>query len=73
MEGFDELRQEYELTKTKLSTAETQIEHLKVQLDDALGAEDMLVTLTERNLVLGEVSKRYSLVRTDVNHPWPEN
>ncbi|KIK63885.1 hypothetical protein GYMLUDRAFT_40972 [Collybiopsis luxurians FD-317 M1] len=54
LEGFDELRQEYELTKTKLSTAESQIEHLKVQLDDALGAEDMLVTLTERNLVLGE-------------------
>ncbi|KAF5376572.1 hypothetical protein D9757_008269 [Collybiopsis confluens] len=54
IEGFDQLRQEYELTQTKLSTADTQVEHLKVQLDDALGAEDMLVTLTERNLVLGE-------------------
>ena len=34
---------------------EGKIEELKVQLDDALGAEEMLVQLTERNLVLGEV------------------
>ena len=33
-----------------------QIEDLKAQLDDALGAEDLLVQLTERNLMLGEVS-----------------
>jgi len=41
----------------KLSNAETQIEDLKMQLDDALGAEEMLVQLTERNLMLGEVSQ----------------
>jgi dynactin 1 len=34
-----------------------QIDSLKQQLDDALGAEDMLVQLTERNLLLGEVSR----------------
>jgi hypothetical protein len=28
---------------------------LKLQIDDALGAEDLLVQLTERNLELGEV------------------
>lgn len=39
----------------KLANAEVQIEDLKVQLDDALGAEEMLVQLTERNLMLGEV------------------
>ena len=39
----------------KLANAETQIEDLKLQLDDALGAEEMLVQLTERNLMLGEV------------------
>ena len=38
----------------KLTNAEIQIEDLKVQLDDALGAEEMLVQLTERNLMLGE-------------------
>jgi hypothetical protein len=46
---------QYESTLNKLANAETQIEDLKVQLDDALGAEDLLVQLTERNLVLGEV------------------
>jgi dynactin 1 len=45
----------YESTLIKLTNAEVQIEDLKVQLDDALGAEEMLVQLTERNLMLGEV------------------
>lgn len=38
-----------------LQNAEQQVEDLKVQLDDALGAEEMLVQLTERNLMLSEV------------------
>ena len=46
---------QYESTLIKLANAEIQIEDLKVQLDDALGAEEMLVQLTERNLMLGEV------------------
>jgi dynactin 1 len=45
----------YDEALIKLSNAEVQIEDLKLQLDDALGAEEMLVQLTERNLVLGEV------------------
>lgn len=39
----------------KLSNAEAQVEDLKIQLDDALGAEEMLVQLTERNLLYSEV------------------
>ena len=46
---------QYESTLIKLTNAEVQIDDLKVQLDDALGAEEMLVQLTERNLELGEV------------------
>lgn len=46
---------EHESTLIKLQNAEVQIEDLKAQLDDALGAEDLLVQLTERNLMLGEV------------------
>ena len=38
-----------------LQNAEQQVEDLKIQLDDALGAEEMLVQLTERNLMLSEV------------------
>ncbi|KIK02267.1 hypothetical protein K443DRAFT_677778 [Laccaria amethystina LaAM-08-1] len=52
--GIDELQSQYEESLIKLSNAETQIEDLKLQLDDALGAEEMLVQLTERNLMLGE-------------------
>lgn len=35
--------------------AEQQVEDLKLQLDGVLGAEEMLVQLTERNLMLSEV------------------
>jgi len=38
-----------------LQNAEQQVEDLKLQLDDALGAEEMLVPLTERNLTPSEV------------------
>ena len=47
----------YETTQIQLTNAEIQIEDLKLQLDDALGAEEMLVQLTERNLMLGEVCR----------------
>ncbi|KAF8589530.1 hypothetical protein K439DRAFT_1332697 [Ramaria rubella] len=50
----DELQADYEATIKKLSTTDMQVEDLKQQLDDALGAEEMLVQLTERNLELGE-------------------
>lgn len=46
---------DYESALIKLTNAEVQIDDLKLQLDDALGAEEMLVQLTERNLELGEV------------------
>ncbi|OBZ68564.1 Dynactin, isoform [Grifola frondosa] len=52
--GLDELHSQYESTVIKLSNAVVQVEDLKLQLDDALGAEEMLVQLTERNLMLGE-------------------
>ena len=57
--GIDDLQASYDETVIKLSNAEIQIEDLKLQLDDALAAEDMLVRLTERNLVLGEVKHLY--------------
>lgn len=53
---FFSITASYDESLIKLANAETQIEDLKLQLDDALAAEDMLVMLTERNLMLGEVS-----------------
>ncbi|KAF7964933.1 hypothetical protein HWV62_1619 [Athelia sp. TMB] len=52
--GVEEMRAGYDTAAARLVNAETQISDLKVQLDDALGAEEMLVQLTERNLELGE-------------------
>ena len=49
------IKASYEETLIKLANAEIEIEGLKDQLDDALSSEDMVVRLTERNLMLGEV------------------
>ena len=46
-----------------LQNAEQQVEELKMQLDDALGAEEILVQLTERNLMLSEV-RIYTILPT---------
>lgn len=46
---------EFDVMQGRAETAEAQVEDLKVQLDDAFGAEDVLDQLTERNLTLSEV------------------
>lgn len=53
-----------ELAEARLANAEAQVDDLKLQLDDALGAEDMLEQLTERNMQMGEVSLTRSLSLT---------
>ena len=45
----------FDATVEQLEQAESMVENLKLQLDDAMGAEDMLEHLTERNLTLSEV------------------
>lgn len=47
---------QYAQTLARLEHADLQVEDLKEQLDDALGAEEMLVQLTEKNLFMGEVT-----------------
>ena len=51
-----------ELSEVKLVNAEALVEDLKIQLDDAMGAEDMLEELTERNLLLNDVSGLMEIV-----------
>jgi dynactin 1 len=53
---------QYDEALIKLANAETEIEGLKLQLDDTLHAEDLLVKLTERNLELGEVCPDLCLI-----------
>lgn len=45
----------YDQTLARLEHADLQVEDLKQQLDDAMGAEEVLVQLTERNLLMSEV------------------
>ena len=45
----------YQVMSSKLQDADFHIDDLKQQLDNALGAEEMLEQLTERTLSMGEV------------------
>jgi dynactin 1 len=51
---FATVKSEYESTKERLLECEADIEDLKQQLDAALGAEDMIEELTEKNMALSE-------------------
>lgn len=50
----EDLQSRLNLTEARLSSSEEQVQDLKQQLDDALGAEDLLEELTERNLQMSE-------------------
>ncbi|PWN51530.1 hypothetical protein IE53DRAFT_378882 [Violaceomyces palustris] len=52
--SLQDLQSSYESVCSRLANAEALVEDVKMQLDDALGAEEMLEQLTERNLLLGE-------------------
>ncbi|EPS39091.1 hypothetical protein H072_7101 [Dactylellina haptotyla CBS 200.50] len=49
-----QFKEQYEGTREKLGQAEIVIEDLRTQLDNALGAEEMLEELTEKNLSYSE-------------------
>ncbi|PIA17401.1 hypothetical protein COEREDRAFT_7367 [Coemansia reversa NRRL 1564] len=52
-----ELAEEGGALRERLAGAEAQIDDLKERLDDALGAEEMIEALTERNLELSRVNE----------------
>lgn len=56
MENYElaEIKVQYEKVKEKLEITENQIEELRQRLDDALGAEELVEQLTEKNLLLTE-------------------
>lgn len=62
----EDLISQLEFAEAKLTNAESQVEDLKQQLDDALGAEDMLEQLTERNLQMGERIEEMRLTIEDL-------
>ncbi|PWN36696.1 uncharacterized protein FA14DRAFT_128921, partial [Meira miltonrushii] len=63
---LDEIQASYESTLAKLEQSEALLEDLKIQLDDALGAEEMLEQLTERNMALQEKNEELRLINEDL-------
>ncbi|KAF4626253.1 hypothetical protein G7Y89_g11906 [Cudoniella acicularis] len=51
---YDLMKDRYTETKEKLKESEAAVEDLRQQLDDALGAEDMIEDLTEKNMTMKE-------------------
>ncbi|TAQ88204.1 hypothetical protein B7494_g3470 [Chlorociboria aeruginascens] len=51
---FGSVKEHYESVKEKLAQSDAGIEDLRQQLDNALGAEDMIEELTERNMSMNE-------------------
>lgn len=51
---LEEIKIQYEKTKERLEVTDALVDDLKMQLDDALGAEDLVDQLTEKNLNLTE-------------------
>ncbi|CCU82920.1 dynactin ro-3/DYNACTIN [Blumeria hordei DH14] len=54
LKGFTTIKEKYQSIKKKLSLTETVVEDLKQQLDTAIGAEDMIEELTEKNMGMKE-------------------
>ncbi|KAF2096387.1 hypothetical protein NA57DRAFT_58305 [Rhizodiscina lignyota] len=54
VKDFSVVKTQYDDTKAKLLECEADIEDLRQQLEAAMGADDLIEQLTERNLALGE-------------------
>lgn len=54
LRDFGNVKEHYDTVKEKLATSEGLVEDLRQQLDNALGAEDMIEELTERNMTMNE-------------------
>lgn len=63
---LEEIRLQYEKAMEKLTDTEALVEDLKMQLDDALGAEDLVDQLTEKNLNLTEKMDELSATVDDL-------
>lgn len=65
---FGGTKEEHEKTKEKLQQSEAAVDDLRSQLDTALGAEDMIEDLTERNMSLSEQMEELKAVIEDLEN-----
>jgi dynactin 1 len=63
---LEEVKGQYDRIRDKLEMAEFTIEELKQRLDDALGAEDLVEQLTEKNLALTEKLDELRMINDDL-------
>ncbi|KGQ08616.1 Dynactin, kDa isoform [Beauveria bassiana D1-5] len=63
---FGTIKEEHDKTKEKLQQSEAAVDDLRSQLDTALGAEDMIEDLTERNMSLSEQMEELKAVIEDL-------
>ncbi len=54
LEDMNKIKEEYQQVKEKLLQSDANLEDLRQQLDTALGAEEMIEELTDRNMALNE-------------------
>lgn len=62
------VKEQHELAKDKVTQAEAMVEDLRQQLDTALGAEDMIEDLTERNMSQAEQIEELKAIVDDLEN-----
>ncbi|RDA85336.1 hypothetical protein CP532_1246, partial [Ophiocordyceps camponoti-leonardi (nom. inval.)] len=68
LDGFNAAKEEHAAVKEKLAQSEAAVDDLRQQLDNALGAEDMLEDLTERNMAMSEQVDELKAVIDDLEN-----
>ncbi|KAL0940868.1 CAP-Gly domain-containing protein [Colletotrichum truncatum] len=68
LQEFGVVKEQFEAAKDKLAQSETAVEDLRQQLDNALGAEDMIEDLTERNMSMSEQIEELKAVIEDLEN-----
>ncbi|KAK6002396.1 hypothetical protein QM012_002034 [Aureobasidium pullulans] len=66
VKDFDLLKTNYEETREKLLATEADLDDIRQQLDAAMGAEDMIEELTDRNMAMQEKIDDLELVIEDL-------
>ena len=62
------IKEQHEATTEKLTQTEAAVEDLRQQLDNALGAEDMIEELTERNMSMNEEIEELKVAIEDLEN-----
>ncbi|KAF9870506.1 dynactin ro-3 [Colletotrichum karsti] len=68
LQDYDVVQEQFDAAKEKLAQSEGAVEDLRQQLDNALGAEDMIEDLTERNMSMSEQIDELKAVIEDLEN-----